>query len=158
MCLHRLKAENAINQANASTGARGTVPFRSGDGRLLNRGPGYAGERGLLPHGVCHLYYLTGATPATRFAFTGLPHSDHPGRDGCSWAPQKVEMRRALDFRPRFIVVENGVVRRRARSGRESDYRLRKRYDQHYLHHCTRSGAPAELYELAGDERLSFLP
>jgi hypothetical protein len=44
------------------------------------------------------------------------------------------------------------------------DYRLRKRFEQHYLHQLypferfvMNGGAPAELYELAGDERLSLL-
>jgi hypothetical protein len=119
------------------------------------------------------VYYLTGARPATRFAFTGLPHRDYPGRDGCSWVPQKVEMQRVLDSRPRFIVVEDGVfvdqldpaVKAVLDERLARDYRLRKRYEQHYLHHLypferfvMNGGAPAELYELAGDERLSLLP
>ena len=119
------------------------------------------------------VYYLTGAKLATRFAFTGLPHRDYPGRDGCSWVPQKVEMQRVLDSRPRFIVVEDGVfvheldpaVKAVLHERLARDYRLRKRYDQHYLHQLypferfvMNGGAPADLYELAGDERLSLLP
>jgi hypothetical protein len=118
------------------------------------------------------VYYLTGARPATRFAFTGLPHRDYPGRDGCSWVPQKVEMQRVLDSKPRFIVVEDGVfvdeldpaVRTILDERLARDYRLRNRYEQHYLHQLypferfvMNGGAPAELYELAGDERLSLL-
>jgi hypothetical protein len=87
--------------------------------------------------------------------------------------PQKVEMQRVLDSRPRFIVVEDGVfvdeldpaVKAVLDERLARDYRLRKRYEQHYLHHLypfesfvTNGGAPAELYELAGDERLSLLP
>lgn len=34
------------------------------------------------------VYWLTGARPATRFAFTELPHRDDPGRDGCPWVEQ----------------------------------------------------------------------
>jgi hypothetical protein len=116
------------------------------------------------------VYYLTGAKLATRFAFTGLPHRDYPGRDGCPWVEQKVEMQRVLDTRPRFIVVEDGVffhqldpaVKSILVERLASDYRLRKRYEQHHLHHLypferfvMNGGAPAEVYELAGDSRLS---
>ncbi len=116
------------------------------------------------------VYYLTGAKLATRFAFTGLPHRDYPGRDGCPWVEPKVEMRRVLDSRPRFIVIEDGVfleeldpaVKAILTETLARDYRLRKRYEQHYLHQLypferfvMNGGAPAELYELSGDERLS---
>jgi hypothetical protein len=117
------------------------------------------------------VYYLTGAKLTTRFAFTGLPHRDYPGRDGCPWVEPKVEVERVLDSRPRFLVVEDGVflheldpavksvlIERLAR-----DYRLRKRYEQHYLHHLypferfvMNGGAPADLYELAGDHQTSL--
>jgi hypothetical protein len=78
-----------------------------------------------------------------------------------------------LDSRPRFIVVEDGVfvdqldpaVKAVLDERLARDYRLRKRYEQHHLHHLypferfvMNGGAPAELYELAGDERLSLLP
>jgi hypothetical protein len=110
------------------------------------------------------VYYLTGAKLATRFAFTGLPHRDYPGRDGCPWVDQSVEMQRVLDSRPRYIVVEDGVFVHDLRPAVKAilterlarDYRLRKRYDQHYLHHLypferfvMNGGAPAELYEVA---------
>jgi hypothetical protein len=116
------------------------------------------------------VYYLTGAKPATRFAFTGLPHRDYPGRDGCPWVEQKVEMQRVLDSRPRFIVVEDGIfvhelrpeVKQVLTERLAAEYRLRKRYEQHPLHHLypferfvMNGGAPAEVYELAGENRLS---
>ena len=62
-------------------------------------------EVGFLPI----IYHLTDAEIPTRFAFTGLPHARYAGRDGCPWVPQEIEMRRVLDTRPRFIVVEQGV-------------------------------------------------
>src|SRR3712207_8854974 len=49
---------------------------------------------------------------STLFPYTTLfrsPHRDYPGRDGCPWVEQKVEMQRVLDSRPRFIVVEDGI-------------------------------------------------
>jgi len=110
------------------------------------------------------VYYLTGAKLATRFAFTGLPHRDYPGRDGCPWVDQSVELQRVLDSKPRFIVVENGIFVHELRPAVKAilmgrlarDYRIRKRYDQHYLHHLypferfvMNGGAPAELYEIA---------
>ena len=55
------------------------------------------------------IYYLTGAVIPTRFAFTGMPSFLQPGRDGCPWIEPAVEMRRILDSRPRFIVVERGI-------------------------------------------------
>jgi hypothetical protein len=109
------------------------------------------------------IYYLTGAKLATRFAFTGLPHRDYPGRDGCPWVSQAVEMQRVLDSKPRFIVVEDGIFFHELRPTVKAilserlarDYHLRKRYDQHYLHHLypferfvMNGGAPADLYEL----------
>jgi hypothetical protein len=118
------------------------------------------------------VYYLTGAKLATRFAFTGLPHRDYPGRDGCPWVEQKAEMQRVLDSRPSFIVVEDGVFLRELEPTVKAilterlakDYRLRRRYEQHFLHHLypferfvMNGGAPAELYERAGDDRLSFV-
>ena len=116
------------------------------------------------------VYYLTGAKLATRFAFTGLPHRDYPGRDGCPWVEQKVEMQRVLDSRPRFLVVEDGVFLHELDPAVKSvlterlarDYRLRKRYEQHYLHHLypferfvMNGGAPADLYELAKYDQTS---
>jgi hypothetical protein len=118
------------------------------------------------------VYYLSGAKLATRFAFTGLPHRDLPGRDGCPWVEQAVEMQRVLDSRPSFIVVEDGVFLRELEPTVKAilterlakDYRLRRRYEQHFLHHLypferfvMNGGAPAELYERAGDDRLSFV-
>jgi hypothetical protein len=56
------------------------------------------------------VYYLTQARIPTRFAFTGLPNrGDYPGRDGCPWVPQDVEMQRILDQQPKFIVIEQGI-------------------------------------------------
>ncbi len=110
------------------------------------------------------VYYLTGARPATRFAFTGLPHRDHPGRDGCPWVDQETEMRRVLDSAPRFVVVEDGIflhdlrppVRAVLDERLARDYRLLKRYEQHHLHHLypferfvMNGGAPALVYERA---------
>jgi hypothetical protein len=119
------------------------------------------------------VYYLTGAKITTRFAFTGLPHRDHPGRDGCRWVEQKVEMQRVLDSKPRFIVVEDGVffheldpaVKSIFTERLATDYRLRKRFEQHYLHNLypferfvMNGGAAADLYELLRDDRSSNAP
>jgi hypothetical protein len=116
------------------------------------------------------VYYLTGAQLATRFAFTGLPHRDYPGRDGCPWVDQSVEMQRVLDSKPRFIVVEDGIFVHELRPAVKTmlterlarDYRLRKRYDQHYLHHLypferfvMNGGAPAEVYEFTSSAQTS---
>jgi len=109
------------------------------------------------------VYYLTGAKLATRFAFTGLPHRDYPGRDGCPWVDQSVEMQRVLDSKPRFIVVEDGIFAHELRPAVKTiltealakNYKLRNRYDQHHLHHLypferfvMNGGAPAEMYEI----------
>jgi 4-amino-4-deoxy-L-arabinose transferase-like glycosyltransferase len=88
------------------------------------------------------VYYLTGAEPATRFAFTGLPNRTYPGRDGCAWVEPKVELDNILNSKPRFIVVEQGIffaelppdlktplVQRLA-----SEYRLRASFEQHWIH------------------------
>ncbi len=121
------------------------------------------------------VYYLTQAKLATRFAFTGLPHRDFPGRDGCPWVDQRVEMQRVLDSEARFIVIEDGIFFHELRPDVKSmlsdrlarDYRLLKRYDQHGMHHLypferfvMNGGAPAEVYErvqpagkTAGDPR-----
>jgi hypothetical protein len=119
------------------------------------------------------VYYLTGAKIATHFAFTGLPHRDYPGRDGCPWVEQKVEMQRVLDSKPRFIVVEDGVffheldpaVKSIFTERLATDYRLRKRFEQHYLHNLypferfvMNGGAAADLYELLRDDRSSNAP
>jgi 4-amino-4-deoxy-L-arabinose transferase-like glycosyltransferase len=110
------------------------------------------------------VYHLTGAAIPTRFAFTGLPHRRYPGRDGCAWVPREIELRRVLDARPRFVVVEDGVFyaqldpavkamldRRLAR-----DYRLWRRYDMHPIHKLhpferfvLNAAAGAWVYELA---------
>ncbi len=113
------------------------------------------------------IYYMTQTRPATRFAFTGLPHRDYPGRDGCPWVEPRVEMQRILAARPKMIVVEDGIFFRELAPEVKSllmhslatDYRLRKRYEQHYMHHLypferfvMNGGAPVEVYELvAGD-------
>ncbi len=109
------------------------------------------------------VYHLTGAEIPTRFAFTGLPHVRYAGRDGCPWVPQEVEMRRVLDTRPRFIVIEQGgfyaelapqvntiLQRRLAR-----DYRLRWSYEMHWIHRLypferfiQHAAEGAEVYEL----------
>ncbi len=116
------------------------------------------------------VYYLTGAKLATRFAFTGLPHRDYPGRDGCPWVEQKAEMQRVLDSRPRFIVVEDGVFLRELKPEVKNlltealarNYQSRKRYDQHFMHHLypferfvMNGGAPADVYELSAGLRTS---
>jgi hypothetical protein len=71
-------------------------------------------------------------------------------------------MRRILDSRPRFIVIENGIfykelredVRRLLDENLETNYRKVKSYDQHFAHHLypferfvMNGGAPADLYE-----------
>jgi hypothetical protein len=109
------------------------------------------------------LYYLAGAAPATRFAFTGLPHRDYPGRDGCPWVEPRLEMQRVLTSRPKMIVVEDGVFFRELDPQVKSlltqhlatEYRLLKRYEQHYMHRLypferfvMNGGAAAEVYEL----------
>jgi hypothetical protein len=122
------------------------------------------------------IYHLTDAQIPTRFAFTGLPHVSYPGRDGCPWVPQEVEMRRVLDTRPRFIVIEQGVfyaeldpkVRAIFRERLARDYRLRWRYDMHWIHRLypferfvLNAAAGAEVHELiepAASRKLSRLP
>jgi hypothetical protein len=119
------------------------------------------------------VYFLTGAEIPTRFAFTGMPHFLAPGRDGCPWVEPAVEMRRILDSRPRFIVIERGIFMAELRADVRAilderlmrDYRLRSRFDQHFIHHLypferfvMNGGAPAEIYELkevAGPEKVS---
>jgi hypothetical protein len=116
------------------------------------------------------VYYLSGAKLATRFAFTGLPHRDYPGRDGCPWVEQKTEMQRVLDSRPRFIVVEDGVflhelnpeIKALLIEALVRNYQWRKRYNQHFMHHLypferfvMNGGAPADLYELSSGLRTS---
>jgi hypothetical protein len=116
------------------------------------------------------VYYLTGAELATRFAFTGLPHRDYPGRDGCPWVDQKTEMQRVLNSQPRFIVVEDGVflheldpeVKNLLTETLARSYRSKKRYEAHYLHHLypferfvMNGGAPADVYELSDGPHMS---
>jgi hypothetical protein len=111
------------------------------------------------------VYFLTQAAVPTRFAFTGLPSRDIPGRDGCPWVDQATEMKRILDSRPRFLVVEDGIFFHELRPAVKSqltaklatEYRHVKRYDVHYLHGLfpferavMNGGAAADLYELAG--------
>lgn len=113
------------------------------------------------------VYYLTGAEIPTRFAFTGLPHRRYAGRDGCPWVPQAVELKRVLDSRPRFIVVELGVfyeqldppVRTMLDERLARDYRLRFSYDMHWIHHLypferfvLNAAAPAAVYELIDEQ------
>lgn len=113
------------------------------------------------------VYFLTGAEIPTRFAFTGMPHFHAPGRDGCPWVEPAVEMRRILDSRPRFIVIERGIflhelrpdVRALLDEGLARDYRLRSSFEQHFIHHLypferfvMNGGAPADIYELATEE------
>ncbi|UEM24302.1 hypothetical protein JL100_032230 (plasmid) [Skermanella mucosa] len=113
------------------------------------------------------IYYLTGAVIPTRFAFTGLPSAGVPGRDGCPWVEQSVELQRILDSRPRFIVIERGIfyaelgpeVRRMLDERLARDYRVRVRYEQHFAHFIypferfvMNGGAPADLYELQDGE------
>jgi hypothetical protein len=108
------------------------------------------------------VYFLTGAESPTRFSFTGMPTFIAPGRDGCPWIEPAIEMRRILDSRPRFIVIENGIfykelredVRRLLDENLETNYRKVKSYDQHFAHHLypferfvMNGGAPADLYE-----------
>ena len=113
------------------------------------------------------VYYLTGARIPTRFAFTGLPNrGDYPGRDGCPWVPQDVEMRRIMDQRPRFVVVEQGIffhelpgdVKSILTDRLAADYRLRATYEPHPAHHLypfqpfvMNGGAAAQVYELVQD-------
>lgn len=120
------------------------------------------------------VYYLTGARIPTRFAFTGLPHRDYPGRDGCPWVPQDVEMRRVMEEqRPRFVVVEDGVFFHELRPDVKSiltdrlaaDYRLRATYEQHTAHHrypfqpfVMNGGARAWVYELAPRDAPPVVP
>jgi hypothetical protein len=109
------------------------------------------------------VYHLTGAQPPTRFAFTGLPHFRYAGRDGCPWVPQEVELRRVLDTRPRFVVIEQGAfykeldpaVKRILDERLASDYRLVKSYEMHWIHtlypferFVLNAAAPADLWEL----------
>jgi hypothetical protein len=116
-------------------------------------------EIGFLPI----VYHLTGARIPTRFAFTGLPHVRYAGRDGCPWVPQEVEMKRVLDTRPRFIVIEQGVFYAELKPAVNAilqerltrDYVLRWRYDMHWIHRLypferfvLNAAAGAEVYEL----------
>jgi hypothetical protein len=109
------------------------------------------------------VYFLTQASIPTRFAFTGLPSRDIPGRDGCPWVDQATEMKRILDTRPRFIVVEDGIfvhelrppVKSHLTAALATEYRHVRRYDVHYLHGLfpferavMNGGAAADLYEL----------
>ncbi|UEM25007.1 hypothetical protein JL100_033500 (plasmid) [Skermanella mucosa] len=113
------------------------------------------------------IYFLTGAEIPTRFAFTGMPNFYAPGRDGCPWVEPAVEMRRILDSRPRFIVVEDGIYYRELRDDVRGmldaelagKYREVKSYDQHFVHHLypferfvMNGGAPATLYEAIDPE------
>jgi hypothetical protein len=119
------------------------------------------------------VYHLTGAAIPTRFAFTGLPHRSHAGRDGCPWVPQAEEMRRVLDTRPRFVVVEQGAfyeeleppVRTLLDDRLARDYRLLKSYPPHPIHRLypferfvMNGGATVELYERADPVRTSEAP
>jgi hypothetical protein len=119
------------------------------------------------------IYQLAGARPATRFAFTGLPHRDYPGRDGCPWVEPKAELARVLDSKPRFVVVEDGIFlhdlppdERALLDGRLGrDYRLVRRYEQHVMHRLypferfvMNGGAPVALYERADPVRTSEAP
>ncbi|EWY38994.1 hypothetical protein N825_08310 [Skermanella stibiiresistens SB22] len=117
------------------------------------------------------IYFLTGAEIPTRFAFTGMPHFTAPGRDGCTWEEPAEEMRRILDSRPRFIIIEDGIFHRALRQDVRdmldaelaSGYREFKFYDQHPVHHqypferfVMNGGAPVTVYEILGDdERMS---
>src|SRR5829696_2878477 len=88
------------------------------------------------------VYHLTGAAIPTRFAFTGLPNREFPGRDGCPWVEPAAEMRRVLDTRPRFVVVEQGAfleeleppVRTLLDDRLARDYRLLGSYPPHPIH------------------------
>jgi hypothetical protein len=86
-----------------------------------------------------------------------------PVRDGCTWVEPRVEMQRILDSRPKFIVVEDGIFFRELAPEIKSlltdtlagNYRLKKHYAQHYMHHLypferfvMNGGAPADVYEL----------
>ncbi|HEX2526491.1 MAG TPA: hypothetical protein VHL31_09365 [Geminicoccus sp.] len=109
------------------------------------------------------VYYLTGAEPATRFAFTGLPNRLYPGRDGCAWVEPKVELERILESRPRFIVVEQGVffaelppdLKTMLVDQLDTQYRERASFEQHWVHRLfpferfvMNGAASAKVYEL----------
>jgi hypothetical protein len=111
------------------------------------------------------VYLLTGAMIPTRFAFTGLPHFQVPGRDGCPWVEPAVEMRRVMERRPRFVVVERNIFLAEMRSDVRQildehlaySYRLRKRVEEHRLHYyypferfIMDGGKAADVYELSG--------
>jgi hypothetical protein len=108
------------------------------------------------------VYVLTGAAIPTRFAFTGLPHSQVPGRDGCPWIDPATELRRILQGQPRFIIVERGIfveemrpdVLRILNEHLARDYRLRRRFDRHPIHYAypfepfvMNGSSPADVYE-----------
>jgi hypothetical protein len=116
------------------------------------------------------VYHLTGAEIPTRYAFTGLPHATYAGRDGCPWVPQAVEMRRVLDTRPRFIVVEQGAFYEQldpmARGILDDrlarDYRLLFSIPGHGIHlvypvesFVVNAAAGAKVYELKEDVRVT---
>jgi hypothetical protein len=109
------------------------------------------------------IYVLTGARTPTRFAFTGLPNFQVPGRDGCPWVEPVEELQRIFESRPRFIVVERGVfvaemrpdVRQILDKHLKEEYRLRRSFEEHYMHRLypferfvMNGGAAADLYEL----------
>jgi hypothetical protein len=114
------------------------------------------------------VYYLTQARIPTRFAFTGLPNrGDYPGRDGCPWVPQDVEMQRILDQQPKFIVIEQGIFFHELLPEPKSiltdrlaaAYKLRATYEPHRAHHLypfqrfvMNGGAAAQVYELVQQE------
>lgn len=119
------------------------------------------------------VYHLTGTKPPTRFAFTGLPHARYAGRDGCPWVPQAVELRRVLDTRPRFVVIEDGVFYKELDKGVRAilderlarDYRLTHRYEMHWIHalypferFVLNAAAPARVYERAGGPEAPAAP
>jgi 4-amino-4-deoxy-L-arabinose transferase-like glycosyltransferase len=108
------------------------------------------------------VYYLTGAKIPTRFAFTGLPNQQYPGRDGCTWVEPRVELQRILDSNPRFILVEQGVfyaelppdLRTKLDDRLVQQYRLRATFAQHPIHRLypferfvMNGAAAAKLYE-----------
>ena len=113
------------------------------------------------------VYHLTGAEIPTRFAFTGLPSRLYPGRDGCPWVEPAAEMRRVLDTRPRFIVVERGVFLEELPPDTKgpllerlaAEYRPRASFGQHWVHRlfpfersAMNGDAAADVYELARDD------
>ncbi len=113
------------------------------------------------------VYHLTGAAIPTRFAFTGLPNREYPGRDGCPWVPPAEELRRVLDARPRFVVVERGAfleqlppeLRGLLLERLGVGYRLRAGFDRHWVHRlfpferaAMTGDAAADVYELARDD------